>query len=314
MKKQIGVVGLGLNNPYFYAPLLKQLGAEVACVWDYTQENAKAYADQFGCKVVERVEDYPAVDGVLIDSRNCDHIPLARPFLARGIPVYLEKPLSHSVQEALAFLDEAKNAPFFSASPLRLAPTYLQMQQDLLNTGETPVRCHVTVYHTMQFFLENPIKRWHDRPEQSGGMLTDIGIHAIELLNMFMPQKAARITGVSTKCHYPNAICDDNYALTVEYEDGALGTVSLLCVTDRTDYSIEVVTPHHAFLNNMDNEYTGRPEWNVDNAYGGFQGTIEAFLRMIDTGLSPIDPAETRRNFEMIARMKQALIRAQEDE
>lgn len=312
MRKQIGVVGLGLNNPYFYAPLLKQLGADVAYVWDYTEENARAYADRFGCKVVRRVEDYPDVDGVLIDSRNCDHIPLARPFLKRGIPAFLEKPLSHSAQEALAFLNEAKNETWMSLSPLRLAPSYLHLLEDLQKTGESPVRCHVTVYHTMRFFLENPLKRWHDQPEQSGGMLTDIGIHAVELLNMFMPGQAVRITGISTKCHHHNARCDDNYALTLEYENGAIGTISLLCATDRTDYAVEVVTPHHAFINNMDNEYTGRPEWNVDNAYGGFKGAMEAFLRMLDTATSPISLDETRRNFEMLARMEQALTRNKE--
>ena len=308
--RKIGVVGLGLNNPYFYAPLLQELGAKVTHVWDYTEENARAYAERFGCEVVKNIAEYPDVDGVLIDSRNSDHIPLARPFIERGIPVYLEKPLSHSSEEALAFLEEAKDAKFFSASPLRLAPTYLQMMKDVEATGENVVRCHVTVYHTMKFFLENPVKRWHDDPAQSGGMLTDIGIHAVELLNMFMKKPVADITGVSTKCFYPHAQCDDNYALTVVYQDGSIGTISLLCATDRTDYSVEVITPTHAFINNMDNEYTGRPEWNVDAAYGGFKGTMEAFLHMIETGEAPISPEETRDNFEMLARMNRVLSRA----
>ena len=305
--KRIGVVGLGLNNPYFYAPLLKELGASVCFVWDYTLENARAYAGRFGCEVVRDIAAYPDVDGVLVDSQNCDHIPLALPFIKRGIPVFLEKPLSHSAEQALAFLEEYQNAKVFSLSPLRLAPTYIQMANDAAQTGERVVRCHVTVYHTMKFFLENPVKRWHDDPAKSGGMLTDLGIHAVALLNMFMKKPVAHIAGVSTKCCYPHARCDDNYALTLIYEDGSIGTISLLCATDRTDYAVEAITPTHAFINNMDNEYTGRPEWNVDNAYGGFQGTMEAFLTMIDTGRPPVSFEETKRNFELLARMNQAL-------
>lgn len=305
--KRIGVVGLGLNNPYFYAPLLKELGASVSFVWDYTLENARAYAGRFGCEVVRDIDAYPEVDGVLVDSQNCDHIPLALPFIKRGIPVFLEKPLSHSAEEALAFLEEYQNAKVFSLSPLRLAPTYIQMANDVAQTGEKVVRCHVTVYHTMKFFLENPVKRWHDDPAKSGGMLVDLGIHAVELLNMFMKKPVARITGHSTKCFYPHAQCDDNYALTLLYEDGSIGTVSLLCATDRTDYAVEAITPTHAFINNMDNEYTGRPEWNVDNAYGGFKGTMEAFLTMIDTGRPPVCFEETKRNFELLARMSRVL-------
>lgn len=310
--KTIGIVGLGLDNPYFYAPLLRELGSRVGYVWDYTKANAEAYAKRFGCETVARVEDFPDVDGVLIDSRNCDHIPLARPFLARGIPVYLEKPLSHDTDEALAFCKEAleTGAKAFSCSPLRLAPTYLKMREDIRATGEPVVRCHVTVYHTMKFFLENPVKRWHDDPAQSGGMLTDIGIHAVELLNLFMPQKPVRVTGVSSKCYYRQALCDDQYALTVEYEDGAIGVVSLLCATERTDYAVEAATPSHTFLNNRDMEYTGLPELNADNAYGGFRGVIKGFLEMTETGRPPVSFEETRRNFEMIARMTEALRRA----
>lgn len=307
MVKRIGVVGLGLNNPYFYAPLLKKMGAEVTCVWDYTWENAQNYANTFGCRAIERLEDYPDVDGVLIDSRNCDHIALARPFIRRGIAVYVEKPLSHNVQEALTFLEETADKPVFSLSPLRLAPSYLKMQEDLAATGEEVLHCHVTVYHTMKFFLEDPVKRWHDDPALSGGMLTDIGIHGVELLNMFMPGRIRRVSGVSSKCHYAQAQCEDHYALTVEYEKGAIGTLTLLCATDRTDYAVEAATLHHTFFNNMENEYTKLPEWNAENAYGGFYGTMRAFIQMIETGKPPISAQETQRNFELLSLMKMAL-------
>lgn len=307
MKKRIGIVGLGLNNPYFYAPLLEEHGAEVAYVWDYTVDNAQCYADRFGCRVVEKVENYPDVDGVLIDSQNSDHLPLAQIFSHRNIPFFIEKPMSHSEREALEFLKQKHNTPFFSASPLRFAPTYIQMKNDLLESGENPVRCDITVYHTMKYFLENSVKKWHDDPMKSGGMMTDLGIHAVELMNMFMSDPIRKVIACSTKSHYPKACCDDNYAVTIIYQNGAIGTITLVCATDRTDYAASVITPHHAFINNMDSEYTGCVQWNVDNAYGGFKGTIGAFLNMIDTGTAPISPLETQRNFELIAQINKAL-------
>ena len=305
--KQIGVVGLGLQNPYNYAPILEQLGAKVAYVWDYTQANAAKYADTFGCEVVSDVDAFPAVDGVLIDSRNCDHILLASPFIERNIPVYIEKPLAHSVKEAQTFLAQIEGKRVFSASPLRFAPSYLKMRDDIRSSGERVLRCQVTVYHTMKYFLENPVKRWHDCPEQSGGMLVDIGIHAVELLNMFMPHQAVRLMGTSTHCHYRQAQCDDEYALTVVYEDGALGTISLQCATNRTDYSVEAVTLDQVYINSADHEYSGCSGLNADNAYGGFRGTMAAFLQMIDTGKAPISVKETERNFTMLSRMLRAL-------
>ena len=37
--------------------------------------------------------------------------------------------------------------------------------------------------------MTDPRKQWHDNPVLGGGMLIDIGIHAIELLNMVLPEK-----------------------------------------------------------------------------------------------------------------------------
>ena len=221
--------------------------------------------------------------------------------------MFLEKPLAHSADEAIEFLKEAEGRPFFSLSPLRLAPTYLKMMQDVEATGENVVRCHVTVYHTMKFFLENPVKQWHDDPSQSGGMMVDIGIHAVELLNMFMKKPIHSVGAVKSRCLYQQARCPDNYAVTIVYEDGSIGTISLLCATSRTDYSIEVITPEHAFINNMDNEYTGNPEWNVDNAYGGFWGTMKAFVEMTETGCPPVGTDEARRNFELLKEIDRAM-------
>ena len=70
---------------------------------------------------------------------------------------------------------------------------------------------------------------------------------------------------------------------------------------------MEVITPEHAFINNMDNEYTGNPEWNVDNAYGGFWGTMKAFVEMTETGCPPVVTDEARRNFELLKEIDRAM-------
>lgn len=305
--KKIGIVGLGLNNPYFYAPLLEKNGAKVACVWDNIPERAEEYARQFDCEVIKSIELFPQLDGVMIEGKNCDHLSLARHFMKENIPVFIEKPLSNCEEEAIAFCKEAENALVFSCSPLRWAPSYLQMAEDIWKTQEKIVRCSVTVYHTMKHFVENPAKQWHDDPRQSGGMITDIGIHAVELLHMFIKRKPAKILAVSTKCHFHNAHCNDNYAVTVQYPDGAIGSLALLCATEKIDYAVEVITPSHAFINRAEQEYTGNPLWNVENAYGGFEGTLRAFLQMIETGVKPLSMTETERNFEFLHAVKQVM-------
>lgn len=303
--KRIGVIGLGLNNPYFYAPILKNLGAKVSMVWDYTVENATDYAKQFDCQVIEKIEDFPyhEIDGVLIDSVNSDHIRLAKPFLSRDIPVYIEKPLSSSPKEALHFLDQFSGACFFSSSPLRFSPPYIAMRDDIQKSGEDPVFCRVIILHTMKYFLSNPVKKWHDQPELSGGMLTDIGIHGIELLNMLKPGEIKEIDYTQTKAHYQSANCSDTHILNFRYADDSLAQLSLLCATEDLDYSAEVYTLNHSYINTRFLPYINPELYTNVNAYGGFDGTMQAFVRMIDTHKPPFSLSETYRNFSLLERI-----------
>lgn len=303
--KRIGVVGLGLSNPYFYAPILESLGARVTAVWDHTYENAKDYAQQFNCELVNTLDSFPldTIDGVLIESVNADHLHLAEHFIKRGIPTYIEKPLSHSPTEALRFLELHKEACFFSSSPLRFAPPYLMMQQDLKNVGERPLLTRIVVLHTMKHFLSNPTKIWHDDPKQSGGMLVDIGIHGIELLNMFMQSQVKEINHLQLRSHYSNAQSYDNHLVTLHYEDESAAQLVLLCATEELDYSAEVYTLNHAFINSRCKVYQQPEKYDENNAYGGFVGTMQAFIKMIETRISPIDHSETRRNFQLLEKI-----------
>lgn len=300
--KRIGIIGLGLKNPYTYAPILKLQGAKPTCVWDTYAENARDYAKTFDCTPVEDLDDFPTddVDGVIIESINSEHLKLAKGFVERGIPAFIEKPMSNDPQEVFSFLDEFPDAPLFSASPLRFSPAYQEMQREIYGKQQDTIRlCKVSVYHTMAHFLADEQKIWHDKPSQGGGMLIDIGIHAIELLNMFMPKPYGRIEYLKSNTYYRQSESGDCHSVTIEYLDGSVGQLSLLCATDRLDYAVEAYSERNSYINTNRERYLGEA-FNADNAYGGFVGTMEAFLNMIDTGIPPISPEETRRNFTLI--------------
>ena len=135
--KKIGIVGLGLKNPYTYAPILKQKGAQVVAVYDTYPELVQEYAQTFGCAEVYNISDFPPLDGVIIDSINNNHLDLATFFLERNIPVFIDKPLAHSVDEALYFIERYSEKPWFSASPLRFSP-FIPRWQRTSSIRETP--------------------------------------------------------------------------------------------------------------------------------------------------------------------------------
>jgi len=298
----VGVVGLGLKNPYTYAPILAGMGAEVRYVWDYNPRNAEEFAKAFGCKVIEDLSGFPfrSVDAALVESRNCDHCTHADLILSNGIPVFVEKPLSNNCDEALSFLRRHEGDPFFSCSPLRLSGTYKSMaERGHQDCKEHISLCRVTVLHTMEHFLSNPDKAWHDRVTEGGGMFVDIGIHAVELLNMFMKGLPLRISHHSVKSFYKKAESDDLHTVVLTYADHSIGEISLLCATSELDYSVEIYTPRSSLINSRSNKFLDNDD-RPENAYGGFVGTMRGLLSIINSGIPPIDPKETERNFSLL--------------
>lgn len=301
--KRIGIVGLGLKNPYTYTPILRELGADVVAVFDDYLPLSEAFAKDMGASLITTIEEYPLnIDGVIVTSINSNHIKYAKYFLDKGIPTLIEKPLSNSSEDALQFCRVYYDYPWFSSSPLRFSPLYQKMRDDIHSSGEKLNYIRVEVCHTMEHFLSDPQKRWHDDYSLGGGMLIDIGIHAVELLNMMKSGAIRRIEYLKGRSNYKNSISSDNHHVTILYEDETMASIDLLCATNHLDYSVEAYGNTHRYLNTDDCRYL-KGDYTAENAYQGFLGVMKAFMTMIETGISPVEREETIRNFELINRI-----------
>lgn len=302
--KRIGIVGLGLKNPYMYTPILRELDADVVAVFDEYPSLSEAFSKDTGAALITAIEEYPSdLDGVIVTSINSSHIKYAKYFLDKGIPTLIEKPLSNNSREALDFCRDYYDYPWFSASPLRFSPLYVKMRNDIYTSGEKLNYIRVEVCHTMEHFLTDPMKKWHDEYDLGGGMFVDIGIHAIELLNMMKSGTIKKIKYLKGKSNYKNCISFDNHHVLLLYEDETMASIDLLCATNHLDYSVEAYSNTHRYLNTDDNRYL-EGCYTAENAYRGFYGVMEAFIDMIETGKSPIKREETIRNFRLIETIK----------
>lgn len=65
---------------------------------------------QFGVPIMENYDDLVGqVDGIMITARHGDnHYKYAKPYLDSGIPMFIDKPITCSEEEAVAFMREAK--------------------------------------------------------------------------------------------------------------------------------------------------------------------------------------------------------------
>lgn len=146
------------------------------------------------------------VDGVLITSLDgAMHLERARPFLEAGIPCFVDKPFTSSLQEAKTLLALSRNTgtPLFSSSAMRYAPEVTRF----LNP-EWPMRLEGIA-------TWGPAHLFDVMPGRNPGLL-HYGIHAVELLYALMGPGCREVCCF----HTPGTS-----VVTGHWKDGRVGTM-----------------------------------------------------------------------------------------
>ena len=93
---KIGLVGCGRWGRFILRDLLS-LGASVSVV---ARGDDARLASEAGAQVVARLDDLPAVDGIVVATPTTTHADVIEALLPRGTPVYCEKPLCDDADRA----------------------------------------------------------------------------------------------------------------------------------------------------------------------------------------------------------------------
>lgn len=98
---RVGVIGAGHLGTYHAGKIHQIEQANLVFICDPALERAKKLADQFQCRAIDRAEDgIGDVDAVLIASSTPTHFELAKLFLTNGKHVFIEKPMTETVEQA----------------------------------------------------------------------------------------------------------------------------------------------------------------------------------------------------------------------
>jgi predicted dehydrogenase len=108
MSLRIAVVGVGHLGQHHARLLAAMEGVELVAVVDTKPGRAEAIAAQYGTDALLDSAALPGrVDAVTVAVPTESHVPVALPFLERGIPVLVEKPLAASVADADRLIEAA---------------------------------------------------------------------------------------------------------------------------------------------------------------------------------------------------------------
>ncbi len=140
-------------------------GAKVVAIWDPDRDQAQRLADLAGIpQVLADMESaIPCADGVMIpDDVTMAHQRRARPFLAAGIPTFIDKPFSPDPAEAaeLIALARQSGAPMMSCSALRYARELEEAREEIAGIGRI-VCATATGPNELVFYGIHPLELAH---------------------------------------------------------------------------------------------------------------------------------------------------------
>ncbi len=171
--------------------------------WDRVDKYANEMVNELH---IESVPDIPTlcskVDGILLESNDGRvHLAQAKQVIAAGKPLFIDKPLASTLEDAreIARLAKAANVKWFSSSALRFG----------------------TIASTMKFPDAQGVITWGPGPLEAHHHL-ELGwyaIHPIEMLYAIKGPGCEEVTRVFTK---------DSDDITCRWKDGTIGSVRAL--------------------------------------------------------------------------------------
>ena len=112
--KRVAILGCENSHADTFLKVIKEKYTDVSVVGVYSKERAAAerLEELFGVRVMDAPSDVVGeIDGLIITARHGDeHFAYAKPYIASGIPMFIDKPITVSEEEALLFMRELRKA------------------------------------------------------------------------------------------------------------------------------------------------------------------------------------------------------------
>lgn len=169
------------------------------------------------------------VDTVVIVTSSFNHYKLAKKALNKGLHVFVEKPMAHSLQEAteLVELSEKVNKTLMVGHLLLYHPAVLKLRE-IISSGELG-----EVYYLYSHRLNL------GRIRTDENVVLSLAPHDISVSNFIIPGRPIR---VSARGHsYVTKDIEDVAFITIEYENGILAHIHISWLDPRKIRTLVVV-------------------------------------------------------------------------
>ena len=236
---KIGIIGCGKITEVRHAPeYVENPYCEITAFYDIVPGRAQEFAQRFGGKAYDSVEELLAadVDAVSVCTANISHAAMAIQALQAGKHVLCEKPMATTLEDCEAMVEAAKKAGKYLmiGQNQRFAKAHV-LGKKILDSGDvgTLITFETHFCHPGPEGWTGKQNSWFfDKKQASFGAMADLGVHKTDLLIWLTGQKVTRTYAVLATLDkkFPDGSpisVDDNAFCTYTLENGAVGTMAV---------------------------------------------------------------------------------------
>ena len=234
---RLALVGLGWWGTELVRATRASGSAEPLVCFARTEADRNAFAREHGMRAASSFEAVLAdseVEGVLLATSHSSHIDLVTEAASAGKHVFVEKPLSLSVEDGRRAIEAAeKHGVVLQVGHNRRRQQANRRIRRLIEEGSLgTITLAEANYSGSRGLLIDP-QSWRAEPAESplGGM-TGMGVHQVETL-LYLIGAIRRVWAVSRRLLRRTAL-DDSTVLALEFESGAVGSLGTSYVTPWT--------------------------------------------------------------------------------
>lgn len=241
----IGFIGAGNIANRHYRDLNATKKARVAAITEPSDEAFRRLVSHHpDAKDLPRYSDYrvmlkqEALDGVVILSPHVFHFEQIMACLDRGIHVLTEKPMVNTIRHAHRVIEkaEASKCILMIAYQRHYEPVFRYMR-DVIAKGKLGTVQYVQAIQAQEWLRLTRGTWRQDKALSGGGQINDSGSHLIDIV---MWVTGLRIREVYARSESFDTPVDINTTLTMLFDNGALGSMSIIgnAPAWREDHSI----------------------------------------------------------------------------
>ncbi len=216
-------------------------GCAVSALWDEDPARGQERAVRYECTYVDSYEkllEDATIDGVIITSSSSQHYRQILQAIEAGKHIFVEKPAFIRLEEAyhVRNLLREKAISFVVSDPIRSSKRQLLCAREIMDAGRIGKITMARVRCAMPMALHCEHLESFDPKLTGGGIMIDLGCHAVHMLNILLgkPEKVCAAFGTMSVAAMEYHV-EDNAVGVYSYKGGVLGIAEASAVAERRE-------------------------------------------------------------------------------